>query len=125
MTEIVVVKGEGFKGVVRADGAEFRVELEGTADYAALAALEMIADRTHGEAVRLDARRVVVDLRRVEFMSSSCFKAVVGWIARIQDLPANDRYQVEFVAAAAHRWQRRSLHALQCFAEELVSVTER
>ncbi len=80
--------------------------------------------RTHAEAKRLSARKVVIDLRELEFMNSSCFKCFVSWISDVQDLPEGQLYKVEFLSNPQLHWQKRSLHSLRCFAVELITVTE-
>jgi hypothetical protein len=124
VSEIVSVTGEDFRGTATHEGTTFHLHLKGTADYAALDALEMLLDRTHSEALRLGASDVVVDLRTLEFMNSSCFKCFLSWITTIQELETDARYRVELVSSAQHYWQKRSLNALRCFAVELVTVTE-
>lgn len=124
MSEIVSVTGEDFKGTAHQEGTKFNVLLKGNADYAALDALEMLLNRTHSEAVRLGAKEVVVDLCRLEFMNSSCFKCFLSWITEIQELDAETRYKLEFLSSSQLRWQKRSLHSLRCLAVELITVTE-
>jgi hypothetical protein len=78
----------------------------------------------HAEAQRAKLPEVTIDFRQLEFMSSSCLKAFVEWIANIQDLAPAQRYRITFRSNPALRWQRRSLHSLQCFASDLISVVE-
>jgi hypothetical protein len=47
----------------------------------------------------------------------------VSWISTVQETPAP--YHVQFVSTAQRRWQKRSLHAIACFAPELVSIDVR
>jgi hypothetical protein len=124
MTEIVSVTGEDFKGTAHQEGQTFNLFLKGNADYAALDALEMLLTRSHSEAVRLGAKDVVVDLRQLEFMNSSCFKCFLSWITEIQELDPDSRYKVNLLSSSQLHWQKRSLHSLRCFAVELISVTE-
>jgi hypothetical protein len=72
--------------------------------------------------LRLQVREVAIDLHQLEFMNSSCFKNVVSWLNRVQELPTTAQYYVRFLSNPALLWQRRSLHALQCFANELVRI---
>jgi hypothetical protein len=47
------------------------------------------------------------------------------WINKIVPMPADQRYQVRFISSRARRWQAASLHALRCFAVDLVQIDER
>jgi hypothetical protein len=124
MSEIVSVTGADFKGSAHQEGSTFNLLLKGNADYAALDALEMLLTRSHSEACRLSATDVVVDLRELEFMNSSCFKCFLSWIAEIQELDAASRYKVVFRSSSKMHWQKRSLHSLRCFAVELITIDE-
>jgi hypothetical protein len=104
------------------DGRAIEVRLSGNADLRAIEALEGLLVRLHVEALRLGVERVTVDLRPLEFMNSSCFKGFVTWINEIQSLPDEQRYRLHFRSNAATLWQRRSLHALRCFAVDLITV---
>ncbi len=123
-TEVAAVSGEDFTGTATHDGSVITAMLEGNADYAALDAVEMLLNRTHTEAKRLAVTEVVVDLRHLEFMNSSCFKCFVSWITEIQELVEPAQYKVRFLSNPQLHWQKRSLHSLRCFAVDLITVTE-
>ena len=124
MSEIVTVNGDDFAGAAHHENAIITAWLKGNADYAALDALEMLLTRAHSEATRLGANEIVIDLRQLEFMNSSCFKCFLSWITDIQELAPDQQYRVKFVSNPKLHWQKRSLHSLRCFAVELITVTE-
>ncbi len=65
---------------------------------------------------------VTIDIRSLVVMSSSCFKAFVSWIDRLQDTPDDTRYRVRFVYDEHEHWQSRSLGALAGFAVDLIRL---
>jgi hypothetical protein len=65
---------------------------------------------------------VTVDVQKLEFMNSACFKAFVSWIGRLQDREEAHQYRIRFLSDPRMLWQRRSLHALSCFAADLISI---
>ncbi len=69
-------------------------------------------------------RRVVVDFRALELMSSSCFESFATWIGQVQETETapGERYPIAFHSKAQMHWQRRSLDALRCFALDLVTI---
>jgi anti-anti-sigma factor len=94
----------------------------GTADSEAKPALDHYVEALHDEARRLAASKVVIDFRELEFMNSSSFKVFVTWLARVQELPADNQYRIHFLSNPSMHWQRRSLAALSCFAVNLVTI---
>lgn len=116
------VAGPTFSASAAWDERTLRVAFKGSAELNVKDDLERLLPRLHSEALRLAAREVVVDFRDLEFMSSACFRSFVSWVSEVQDLPPATQYQILFRSNAAMLWQRRSLHALKCFANELVHI---
>ena len=104
-----------------ADGV-LTTRFRGTADVEAKPALDHYVEALHGEAKRLGATKVVIDLRELEFMNSSSFKVFVTWLAQVQEMPAENQYRIHFLSNPSMHWQRRSLAALSCFAVDLVTI---
>lgn len=78
----------------------------------------------HERALAAKAREVIVDLRALEFATSSSLKAFVTWLQSIHELPAETQYRVIVRSSAEHSWQTRSLRALKAFAGELMDVQQ-
>lgn len=104
-----------------ADGV-ITAKFRGTADVEAQPDLQHFVKGLHSESTRVKATKVIVDFRELEFMNSSSFKIFVGWLAQVQDLPADQQYKISFMSNPNMHWQRRSLAALSCFAVDLVSI---
>ena len=102
------------------DGALI-AKLSGTADLRVTDSVEAILNRVHQKALELSIPEVRMDLRDLEFMNSSCFKSFVSWISEVSDLTTG-QYRIRFLSNPSILWQRRSLHALSCFAAELVTI---
>ena len=96
-------------------------KLSGTADLRVTDSVEAILTRVHQTAIELAISEVQMDLRDLEFMNSSCFKSFVSWISDVSDMPQG-QYRIRFLSNPKMLWQRRSLHALSCFAAELVTI---
>jgi len=96
-------------------------KLWGTADLRVTDSVEAILSRVHQQALELGIPEVQMDLRELEFMNSSCFKSFVSWISEVSDLTSG-QYRIRFLSNPSILWQRRSLHALSCFAAELVTI---
>ena len=98
------------------------VAFRGTADVESRPDLDALVKKIHEEAMRLKVSKVVIDFRTLEFMNSSSFKIFVGWLANVQELPADRQYRIHFLSNPSMHWQRRSLAALSCFAVDLVTI---
>lgn len=106
--------------LIREDAA-LVAKLSGTADLRVTESVEAILNRVHQKAIELGIPEVRVDLRELEFMNSSCFKSFVSWISEVSDMPSG-QYRIRFLSNPSILWQRRSLHALSCFAAELITI---
>ena len=70
-----------------ASSATLTVVLTGNADLNVKAMLDHFLGAVHEHSQRQHIPEVEVDVRKLEFMNSSCLKCLVGWISRIQDSP--------------------------------------
>ena len=111
-----------FSAEAQGSGRVFSVKLAGNADLNVKTQLDRFIAAVHDEARRASAEEVVVDLRRLEFMNSSCLKSFVWWISSVQELGVGTHYRITFLSSPSMYWQRRSLNALACLATDLVSV---
>lgn len=100
---------------------DLTVKLVGSAESDAMRPLDAYLKSVH--AVAAPAKLpVTVDLRALEFMNSSSFKAFVTWIRILQDLPQEAQYRVKLISDSKKHWQERSLAALACFAVDLIQI---
>jgi hypothetical protein len=103
------------------DGA-LRLTLSGSADSRVMAEMMALLAGAHEEMLRRKGTLAIVDFRPLEFMNSSCFKAFVTWISRVQELEPGQQYRIHFVSDPGKHWQHRSLAALSCFATDLIRI---
>ncbi len=119
MTELVSISDAKFSARATHVGAGILLELTGAADATAKRNLARMLGEIHEHAKALGAEEVRMDIRRLTFMNTSCFKDVITWLDRAR---ADARYRITFLSSATQHWQKRSLHALSCFARDLVSI---
>jgi hypothetical protein len=101
---------------------KIHVSLTGTADLTVKTQLERFLRTVHTEAQRCLAEEVTVDVRQLEFMNSSCLKCLVWWISTVQEQPGEGKYRIVFVSSPSVYWQRRSLNALACLANDIITI---
>jgi anti-anti-sigma factor len=101
---------------------ELLIVLAGTADLEARQPLVAWVAQLHQAARQAESRRVVLDLRELEFMSSICVNVLVGWLVTIMELSPAEQYGVHLHWDRRQLWQRRSVHALRRFAPRIVTT---
>jgi hypothetical protein len=116
------MKENDFAAQASANNRRIQVSLTGTADLTVKAQLDHFLRDVHTEAQRCLAEEVTVDVRQLEFMNSSCLKSFVWWISTVQEQPGDGKYRIVFVSSPTVYWQRRSLNALACLANEIISI---
>jgi hypothetical protein len=122
MTELANLSEGAFLASVVHDDKDIVIRLAGNADAAAQKELDRLFGEVHEQAGQLGVSRVHVDMRELNFMSSSCIKDVIMWLEKIRKADEAKRYLVTFLSSKAQPWQRRSLQALTHFAREIISV---
>jgi len=124
MTELGLqaIKEGDFTASASVEGPALIGRLTGNADMRVVARLQAWLLELHAEAERLKVQEVAIDVRQLEFMNSSCFKGFVTWIGVVQEAEPGSQYKIRFLSDPRMLWQRRSLHALSCFAADLISV---
>jgi hypothetical protein len=105
-------------------GDPIRLKLSGNADMDIVQLLGPYLRQLHEHLCGADARLVVVDLRDLYFLNSSCFKAIITWIGSINSLGESQRYQVQFVTNPRLSWQKRNLQSILDFAPTIVVVKD-
>ena len=113
-----------FRARAGAEGPALHVTLVGNADLNVKSELDRFMSAVHEEARRIGAKDVIMDLKELEFMNSSCLKCLVWWISSVNDLTADRQYHITFLSSPAMYWQRRSLTALAGLAGNLVSISQ-
>ncbi len=104
------------------DAGVIHVVCKGEGDVAALPKVEQLVKALHDQATTQKVAEVTLDVRDVSFMNSSCFTKLIGWITRVREMAAESRYRIRIKSNQQVLWQRRSLHALQCFAVDLITI---
>jgi hypothetical protein len=108
--------------VSETSNTSIKVQLIGTAETSSAKDLDAFLSLVHDTALAREVKEVVIDLRALEFMNSSCFKTFVGWLTKLQDVPPKSQYRVRFQSDPRKHWQSRSLGALVGFAVDLIQI---
>lgn len=122
MIDIPTIDANDLRAAPSFVDGQLSLQFAGSADSRSQGAIEVLLERVHAEALRLQLPEVAVDFRDCDFVNSSCFKAFVVWLEQIQELEASQQYRLRFYSDETKAWQRRSLQALSCFAIELVHI---
>lgn len=99
-----------------------RLTFFGNADARVDRDLDAFLTRVHAAVEVEPAREVVVDIRALEFMNSSCFKGFITWIVQVRRMEPEQRYHIRMLSTSKYPWQKRSLHAISYFGGELITI---
>jgi hypothetical protein len=94
----------------------------GSAETSSMSAIDELLQNAHNTALSRNMKEVTVGFRDLEFMNSSCIKVFVTWLTRIEGVSEDKRYRIRFLSDPNKSWQKRSLHALSCFAVGSITV---
>lgn len=111
-----------FQATASDEGTIATLRLLGTADASVHAYVQQAVTAMREQASALHVSEVVVDMRDLEFMNSSCFKCLITWLSDLLEQPVEQRYRIRFLSDPSKHWQHRSLRALSCFAVDLVTI---
>jgi hypothetical protein len=103
-----------------AEGACLR--LSGSADGTTTQAFGEMFAKLHAELCERNARVLTLDMQHVDYMSARCFRQLLAWVNRVQELASDQRYKIRLRGNASLAWQKHSLAALSCFDTELISL---
>lgn len=104
------------------DAESPQVRFAGNGDADAVPFLDQFLKKLHEELVMKRALDVRVDLGELYFMNSSCLKAFVSWIHKVN---TNGRpYAIRLLMNARQQWQMRSLATLKRLAPAVVTIEE-
>jgi hypothetical protein len=122
VSELPYVEEEGLTlGPVQ--GALGRVRFAGTGEAEGAAVLDRYLGVMHQHALARELREVVLELWELEFINSSCLKAMVAWIYKVDT--EGRPYKIRLLRDASLHWQRTSIATLQRLAPEIVIVEDR
>jgi hypothetical protein len=125
LLDIPAIMEPGFEASATCEDNALRLAFHGSAELQVSERLGPFLSRVHEEALRLRTREVTVDLVRLEFMNSSCFKRLVTWLNTLRAVEGQHPYSVRFLSSSRVRWQKASLMALSCFAPGAVTIEAR
>jgi hypothetical protein len=117
-----MLNAHDFSAIAAVVGLQIHVTFSGTADLTVKPELDRFLEDLHVEAIRQKTNEILVDVKRLEFMSSSCLKSLVWWIGTVQERFGGVHYHIVFITSPTVYWQRRSLNALACLASDIISI---
>lgn len=116
------IEMEGFSAHLERRGSALVVPLKGNADMAVQEKLRAFLDHLASASQASTVKETVFELDELYFMNSSCLSLLLRFINRILEVPKDRRPTVRFRSNQNLQWQRKSLQALQSYAQEIVVV---
>ena len=115
------IEEQGFQLAV-VDGRHPAVRFAGNGDADAVPILDAFLKKLHEELLMKKASSISVDLGDLYFMNSSCLKAFVSWIHKVDT--TGRPYAIRLLMNSRQQWQLRSLATLKRLAPTVVSIEE-
>lgn len=78
----------------------------------------------HDQIVNNDLKRVNVDVTELDFLNSSGIREFIDWLLKVEDLPGEKRYDINFLYSLAKPWQSMSFSSLELICPEFVKLVE-
>ena len=119
---LLKIETSSLRGEANREAGGITCSLQGTADLTSTEELTALVSALHDAAIEAGVDRVTMDLRAVEFMSSSCFQCLVDWVLMAQRAAERDRYAIRLLHDPEVLWQRRGTRSLAGFSEGLVDL---
>jgi len=115
------IEEQGFQ-LAPVDSDSPKVRFAGNGDAEAVPVLDEFLRKLHEELVMKRALDVRVDLGDLYFMNSSCLKAFVSWIHKVNT--TGRPYAIRLLMNSRQQWQMRSLATLKRLAPAVVTIEE-
>jgi hypothetical protein len=123
MLTMSAIRANGFALVPLPDQPVPTVKFSGNGDAEAVAPLDRFLKLLHKNLIDDKSTEVHVDLADLYFMNSSCLKAFVSWIYKVNT--AGRQYQIHLQMNPRQPWQKRSLEPLKRLAPSVVVLEDR
>lgn len=122
MLNLSAIRGNGFALVPLPESPVPAVKFSGNGDAEAVTPLDRFLKLLHKNLVDEQCTTVHVDLCDLYFMNSSCLKAFVSWIYKVNT--TGRAYQIHLQMNPRQPWQRRSLEPLKRLAPTVVHLED-
>jgi hypothetical protein len=122
MLNLPEIRANGFALIPLAEGPTPAVKFSGNGDSEAISPLDRFLKLLHKNLVDEKTTTVEVHLGELYFMNSSCLKAFVSWVYKVNTMERP--YQIRLQMNPRMPWQRRSLEPLKRLAPAVVFLDE-
>ena len=122
MLNLPEIRANGFALIPLGDGPTPAVKFSGSGDSEAISPLDRFLKLLHKNLLDERTTSVAVDLGELYFMNSSCLKAFVSWVYKVNTMERP--YQIRLQMNPRQPWQRRSLEPLKRLAPAVVFLDE-
>ncbi len=122
MLNLPEIRANGFALIPLAEGPMPAVKFSGNGDSEAISPLDRFLKLLHKNLVEEKTTSVEVHLGELYFMNSSCLKAFVSWVYKVNTMERP--YQIRLQMNPRQTWQRRSLEPLKRLAPAVVFLDE-
>ncbi|MBN2532766.1 MAG: hypothetical protein JXB88_07745 [Spirochaetales bacterium] len=74
--------------------------------------MEPFIQEAHESIVTNNIQEIKVDITNLKFLNSAGIRELVDWVMKLNHLPEEKKYKIEFLCSSEHKWQESSMSTL-------------
>ena len=74
--------------------------------------MEPFISEVHDAIIEKGIKEVSLDMTDLKFLNSSGIREIVDWVLKMSKLPDSEKYKINFICSAEHKWQESSITTL-------------
>lgn len=74
--------------------------------------MEPFIQEAHESIVANNIQEIKVDITNLKFLNSAGIRELVDWVMKLNHLPEEKKYKIEFLCSSEHKWQESSMSTL-------------
>ena len=74
--------------------------------------MEPFIQKTHESIIEQNIMEIKVDITNLKFLNSAGIRELVDWVMKLNHLPEEKKYKIQFLCSSEHKWQESSMSTL-------------
>ncbi|MBN2444765.1 MAG: hypothetical protein JXJ04_25640 [Spirochaetales bacterium] len=74
--------------------------------------MEPFIQKVHESILENNILEIKVDITALKFLNSAGIRELVDWVMKLNHLPEEKKYKIQFICSTEHKWQESSMSTL-------------
>ena len=74
--------------------------------------MEPFIQKVHESILENNMLEIKVDITKLKFLNSAGIRELVDWVMKLNHLPEQKKYKIQFLCSSEHKWQESSMSTL-------------